>query len=143
MQDMLLGVAKSGTAASLKWYEASKTPLYCKTGTTDDQKDNWMCGWAGSHVMSVWIGCDTPKDISTVGATGAGVLYKKSMLAVLEEYKDADAEDEKIEEKKENVVAEYQEVEETAPEENTADAEAATEAMNYHTHAVKPSTGGL
>ena len=129
MQDMLLGVAKSGTATSLKWYEASKTPLYCKTGTTDDQKDNWMCGWADSHVMSVWIGCDTPKDISTVGATGAGVLYKKSMLAVLEAYKDADAENEKVEEKKENFVAEDLGVEETAPEENTADAEVATEAV--------------
>lgn len=83
MQDMLLGVAKNGTAAGLKWYQSSDVPLYCKTGTTDDQKDNWMCGWAGDYVMSVWIGCDTPKNISTVGAAGAGVLYKECMLSVL------------------------------------------------------------
>lgn len=108
MQDMLLGVAKTGTAASLKWYESSKVPLYCKTGTTDDQKDNWMCGWAGDYVMSVWIGCDTPKDISTVGATGAGVLYKQSMLAVLD--KCGVAED-KTEKKEQSNTQENQEAE--------------------------------
>lgn len=102
MQNMLLGVAKTGTAARLQWDASSKIPLYCKTGTTDDQKDNWMCGWAGDHVMSVWIGCDTPKDISTVGAAGAGVLYKECMLDVLK--KDPDAakkEQEKEKEKQE------------------------------------------
>ena len=52
--------------------------------------------------MSVWIGCDTPKDISTVGAAGAGVLYKECMLDVLK--KDPDAakkEQEKEKEKQE------------------------------------------
>lgn len=117
MQDMLLGVAKSGTAASLKWYESSKEPLYCKTGTTDDQKDNWMCGWADDYVMSVWIGCDTPKDISTVGATGAGVLYKQSMLAVLDMYKDTKKETGDREEKKQEIISEDAELEELTPEE--------------------------
>lgn len=124
MQDMLLGVAKSGTAASLKWYESSKEPLYCKTGTTDDQKDNWMCGWADDYVMSVWIGCDTPKDISTVGATGAGALYKQSMLAVLDMYKDAKKETEDKEETKQEIISENAELEEFAPEEAETEEEA-------------------
>lgn len=115
MQNMLLGVAKSGTAASLKWDKSSDEPLYCKTGTTDDQKDNWMCGWAGDNVMSVWIGCDTPKDISTVGAAGAGVLYKQSMLAVLDSQKGQKKPDEKKkEEQKTEYIPEDQENESTA-----------------------------
>ena len=83
MADMMEGVAVNGTAKSLNWYSLTDKKLYCKTGTTDDQKDNWMCGWTENNVMSVWIGCDTPKDISTVGAAGAGVLYKECMLELL------------------------------------------------------------
>lgn len=86
IRSMMLGVAKTGTAKSLDWYKSSDTLLYCKTGTTDDKKDNWVCGFAGDNVMAVWIGCDTPKNLGTYGATGAGVLFKECMLRTLELY---------------------------------------------------------
>lgn len=84
MSDLMTGVAKTGTASSLNWYKSSDTTLYCKTGTTDSNKDNWMCGFAGNNVIAVWIGCDTPKNLGTFGATGAGPLFKDSMLKALE-----------------------------------------------------------
>lgn len=83
MKDLMTGVAKTGTATSLNWYESSDTTLYCKTGTTDDNKDNWMCGFAGDNVVSVWVGCDTPKDLKTLGASGAGPLFKDCLLKAL------------------------------------------------------------
>lgn len=86
VRSMMAGVPKSGTAKSLNWYGSSDTALYCKTGTTDSEKDNWLCGFAGDNVMAVWIGCDTPKSIGTYGATGAGVLFKDCMLKTLELY---------------------------------------------------------
>lgn len=84
MTDLMSGVPKTGTAVSLNWYKESDTTLYCKTGTTDSEKDNWLCGFAGDNVVSVWVGCDTPKKLGTLGATGAGSLFKNSMLKALE-----------------------------------------------------------
>lgn len=113
--DLMAGVAKTGTASSLKWYESSDTTLYCKTGTTDDKKDNWMCGYAGDNVVVTWVGCDTPKDLGTYGATGAGELFKKSVLKALEFY---------AEEKEETDSAEA----EDNPEEDSLLEQAAAEA---------------
>lgn len=84
MADLMSGVPKTGTAKSLNWYQSSDTTLYCKTGTTDSKKDNWLCGFAGDNVIAAWIGCDTPKNLGTFGATGAGGLFKDCMLKALE-----------------------------------------------------------
>lgn len=101
MTDLMSGVPKTGTAASLNWYGSSNATLYCKTGTTDDKKDNWLCGFAGDNVLSVWIGCDTPKNLGTFGSSGAGVLFKSCMLKALE-INPSEEELEKTEEKTED-----------------------------------------
>lgn len=84
MADMMKGVAKVGTARRLNWYESSKKTLYCKTGTTDDKKDGWMCGWCDDSVLTVWAGCDMPKAMPGYGAQTAGALFKTCMLAASE-----------------------------------------------------------
>ena len=83
MADMMKGVAKVGTARRLNWYESSKKTLYCKTGTTDDKKDGWMCGWCDDSVLAVWAGCDMPKAMPGYGAQTAGALFKTCMLAAV------------------------------------------------------------
>jgi len=88
LSDMMEGVMKTGTGSVLHWYDETDVPAYVKTGTTNDQKDVWMCGWtepdeASKYVLSVWIGCDTPKtgvDAGLWGGATAGMLWKECML---------------------------------------------------------------
>ena len=87
LKDIMEGVMIRGTAAGLGWYNETDVKAYVKTGTTDSQKDGWMCGWTedgtDTKVLSVWVGCDTPKKLSGLwGSTWPGTLWKKIMLAV-------------------------------------------------------------
>lgn len=53
---MLQSVAQSGTAARTN--RLKRTDLAGKTGTTDDQKDAWFCGFSPDKVTTVWVGFD-------------------------------------------------------------------------------------
>jgi len=54
---MLQSVAKIGTAARAG-RELNRTDIAGKTGTTNDQKDAWFCGFTPKKVTTVWIGYD-------------------------------------------------------------------------------------
>ena len=87
MKDLLSGVMLRGTGSGLGWYERTDIPAYVKTGTTNDQKDGWMCGWTENdgeiNVMSVWVGCDMPKGLQGLwGSTWPGSVWVDSMLSV-------------------------------------------------------------
>ena len=90
MKDLLSGVMRRGTGSGLGWYERTDVPAYVKTGTTNDQKDGWMCGWTEAdgeiNVMSVWVGCDMPKGLQGLwGSTWPGSVWVDSMLSVIGE----------------------------------------------------------
>lgn len=53
---MLQSVAQSGTGARTN--SLGRKDLAGKTGTTDDQKDAWFCGFTPSTVTTVWVGFD-------------------------------------------------------------------------------------
>lgn len=90
IKDMLEGVMVCGTGSSLGWYSHTDVKAYVKTGTTNNQKDGWMCGWSEDEkgkqrVMSVWVGCDIPKALSELwGNTWPGKLWMESMLDVIQ-----------------------------------------------------------
>ena len=69
---MLQSVTQSGTAARSN--RLGRKDLAGKTGTTDDQKDAWFCGFNPNKVTTVWIGFDR---IAPLGrketATGAAL----------------------------------------------------------------------
>lgn len=68
MQDMMQGVfnEKYGTARSA--YNPNQ--VYAgKTGTTNDNKDAWFCGFSKYYTTAVWMGYDTPRTMN--GVTGA------------------------------------------------------------------------
>lgn len=52
-----------------------------KTGTTDDTKDRWFCGFTGHYTASVWCGYDQPETITLIGdqSNPAARLWKKVM----------------------------------------------------------------
>ena len=53
---MLQSVAQSGTGARSN--RLGRKDLAGKTGTTDDQKDAWFCGFSPTKVTTVWVGFD-------------------------------------------------------------------------------------
>ena len=63
--DMLRGyfVEKSGAGHK---YQKSDQIYAGKTGTTNDTKDVWFCGYSRYYTASVWIGYDTPKPMQNI-----------------------------------------------------------------------------
>lgn len=51
-----------------------KFPIYCKTGTTDNDKDRWFAGGTPHYVGAVWYGYDKPKEIKS-SVNPAGKIY--------------------------------------------------------------------
>lgn len=87
MIDIMQGVIKQGTASSMKWASSSKVEAAGKTGTTNDSKDGWFCGATPYFTVSVWVGYDMPKKLSSLyGSSYPATIWKESMLALLEEY---------------------------------------------------------
>lgn len=60
----LLGlVMEHGTAATARSEYGWKVPGGGKTGTTNDYKDAWFCGYSQNVTCGVWMGCDKPETI--------------------------------------------------------------------------------
>lgn len=63
--DMMQGVFKEeyGTAHR---YDTDAQIYAGKTGTTDDNKDAWFCGFSKYYTTSVWVGYDQPQEMSGI-----------------------------------------------------------------------------
>ena len=82
--NVMKGVLISGTARGLNWYGSTKVEAACKTGTTNDNKDGWLCGFTNDFTVCVWVGYDVPKATWTLqGATYPASIWKDSMLYLL------------------------------------------------------------
>lgn len=85
MVDILKGVLTRGTASKLGWSKASKVEAFAKTGTTNKSKDGWLCGATPYYSIAVWVGYDTPKEISSLyGSSYPASIWKGAMLAATE-----------------------------------------------------------
>ncbi|MCD8323422.1 MAG: transglycosylase domain-containing protein [Clostridiales bacterium] len=81
MTDILQGVLTSGTARKAGWSGASDIEAAGKTGTTNDNKAAWFCGYTPYYTIAVWVGCDTPKTVSGLeGGTYPLNIWKAAML---------------------------------------------------------------
>lgn len=87
MVDMMTGVLTNGTAAKLNWYKSTDVVAACKTGTTNDSKDGWLCGFTPYFTVTVWVGYDQPRTLNNLyGATYPGQIWKECMLSLIENY---------------------------------------------------------
>lgn len=78
MTDILTEVPKNGTAKAMNW--TSSMPVAAKTGTTNDSKDGWFCGFTPYYTISVWVGFDTPKTLQKLwGSTYPCYIWKDIM----------------------------------------------------------------
>ncbi|NMM63352.1 penicillin-binding protein [Clostridium sp. P21] len=79
MTDVLKGVLEEpfGTGYNIK---LSNMTAAGKTGTTDDSKDGWFCGYTPYYTTSIWVGYDKPKTLDNLfGATYPGGIWHSYM----------------------------------------------------------------
>lgn len=84
MTDVLKGTITKpyGTGRGLS---LNNMPAAGKTGTTNNNKDAWFCGYTKYYSMAVWMGYDTPRTMPGVyGATYAGKIWKNTMNRIHE-----------------------------------------------------------
>ena len=121
MTDILEGVLNSsaGTAKRLKWSSSSDVAAAAKTGTTNDNKVAWFCGYTPYYSIAVWVGYDYPKYVKNLwGNTYPAYIWKDAMLYMIDgkDAKDFDLEGKKSSGSK-NVIS--NDDDSSAPAENT------------------------
>lgn len=84
MTEILKGVVKQGTAYSINWYSYTKTEAAGKTGTTNDDKDVWFCGFTPYYTISVWVGYDQPKEMK-LSSSFTAKIWRDCMLPLIED----------------------------------------------------------
>ncbi len=85
MTDILTGVLKSGTAKSLKWSSASDVEAAGKTGTTNNNKAAYFCGYTPYYTIAVWVGYDDPIPVKGLsGGTYPAYIWKEAMLYMID-----------------------------------------------------------
>jgi penicillin-binding protein 1A len=83
--EMLTRVVKLGTGRSAM---IEGLPMAGKTGTTDDSRDAWFCGFTPDYTLAVWVGNDDHSRMDNVFGGGLpATLWRRSMLAVTELHK--------------------------------------------------------
>ena len=83
MVDILKGVITRGTGSGLALNNGM--PCAGKTGTTDNSKDGWFCGFTKYYTTAVWVGYDSPKSMyGLYGATYPGRIWKQYMNEIHE-----------------------------------------------------------
>ena len=88
MVDIMKGVVTRGTAASMGWN--NRVQAAGKTDTTNGSKDGWFCGITPYYTVTVWVGYDQPKRLSSLyGGTYPAQIWKKAMLSLTEDRADA------------------------------------------------------
>ena len=70
----------TGTEADLDYHYVAG-----KTGTTNDSKDRWYCGYTKYYTAAVWSGYNTPETIRPIGCSNpSAVLWNKVMEPIHE-----------------------------------------------------------
>ena len=61
-------------------------PIAVKTGTTNDQRDNWTIGWSQEVMVGTWVGNNDNSAMKQVasGITGASPIWRRIILAALD-----------------------------------------------------------
>ncbi|MCC8141129.1 MAG: transglycosylase domain-containing protein [Lachnospiraceae bacterium] len=85
MTGIMEGVIEEGTAARSDWYSYTEIEAAGKTGTTNDNKAGWFCGYTPYYTIAVWVGCDTPKPVDDLqGNTYPLSIWEAAMLTLID-----------------------------------------------------------
>jgi len=86
MTKILQNVVSGGTAAKITL--DNRINIAGKTGSTNDNKDIYFCGFTPYYVGACWFGYDIPKDLGSVG-NPAMLAWEKVMEKIHKKYFDA------------------------------------------------------
>lgn len=78
---LLQGVLDRGTGAAARAYGVTGA-LAGKTGTTNERRDNWFCGYAPERATAVWVGYDDDAPTRLSGARAALPIWSAFTVAV-------------------------------------------------------------
>lgn len=61
-------------------------PIAVKTGTTNDQRDNWTIGWSQEVIVGTWVGNNDNSPMTKVasGITGASPIWRRIIFSALD-----------------------------------------------------------
>ena len=83
MVDILTGVVARGTASGMGW--TGDIEAAGKTGTTNNSRDGWFCGMTPYYTLTVWVGYDQPRTLSSLwGSTYPAQIWKNAMSHFVE-----------------------------------------------------------
>lgn len=83
MVDILKGVFSTSGATAYGLGLSNGMPCAGKTGTTNDKKDGWFCGFTPYYTTAVWVGYDTPQTVSDLyGSTYPGRTWHDFMESI-------------------------------------------------------------
>lgn len=86
MTDILKGVLTRGTGVKRRLKSITAA---AKTGTTNDNKDGWFCGYTSYYTTAVWVGFDIPQELEDLsGSTYPGEIWNTFMEDVHEGLED-------------------------------------------------------
>ncbi len=86
MTDILEGVLTRGTGVKRRLKNITAA---AKTGTTNDNKDGWFCGYTSYYTTAVWVGFDIPQELEDLsGSTYPGEIWNTFMEDIHEGLED-------------------------------------------------------
>lgn len=80
LKELLTEPTKSGGTATN--CTISGMSVGAKTGTTNEKKDKWLCGFTPYYTAAVWYGYDTPTAIPSKATSNANTIWKNVMASV-------------------------------------------------------------
>ena len=78
VKEILTQPVKSGTATNCR---ISNMSVAAKTGTTDSDKDRWLCGFTPYYTAAAWFGYDEPETVRYSG-NPAGAIWADVMKPI-------------------------------------------------------------
>lgn len=80
LKELLTEPTKSGGTASN--CTISGMSVGAKTGTTNEKKDKWLCGFTPYYTAATWYGYDTPTQIPSGATSNANTIWKNVMAEI-------------------------------------------------------------
>ena len=80
----LLKQVVEGAQGTARICQMANTDVSAKTGTTQDQKDVWLCGFTPYYTAATWYGYDEPERLTYYGGSPATLIWNSVMRKVHE-----------------------------------------------------------
>lgn len=81
MTSTVVGAEGTGSYAKVSGFETG-----VKTGTTNDDKDRWLCGFTPKLTAAAWYGFDVAEPIHWGGINPAGLIWRNNMRAIHDKF---------------------------------------------------------